>query len=101
MIREGRVTINGETAHLGSQADLEKDSVKVDSKLDHPNPGDIYLLCSDGLSGPVPDPELLRLVEENKGDLKAAAARLIARANENGGPDNITACLIRWIGPAN
>ena len=78
-----------------------KDSVKVDSKLDHPNPGDIYLLCSDGLSGPVPDPELLRLVEENKNDLKAAASRLIARANENGGPDNITACLIRWVGPTN
>jgi hypothetical protein len=31
-----------------------KDSVKVDSKLDHPNPGDIYLLCSDGLSGRCP-----------------------------------------------
>ena len=45
--------------------------------------------------------QLLRLVEENKNDLKAAASRLIARANENGGPDNITACLIRWVGPAN
>lgn len=78
-----------------------KDSVKVDSKLDHPNAGDIYLLCSDGLSGPVSDPEILRLVEENKSDLKAAASRLIARANENGGPDNITACLIRWVGPTN
>jgi serine/threonine protein phosphatase PrpC len=61
-----------------------------------PAPGDIFLLCSDGLSGPVPDPELLRIVEENKNDLKAAASRLIARANENGGPDNITCCLVRW-----
>ena len=45
--------------------------------------------------------DMLRLVEENKNDLKAAASRLIARANENGGPDNITCCLVRWLGPAN
>ena len=78
-----------------------KDSVKVDSRLDHPSPGDIFLLCSDGLSGPVTDADMLRIVEENKNDLKAAASRLIARANENGGPDNITCCLVRWLGPAN
>ena len=76
-----------------------KEVVKVDSKLDQPQPGDIYLLCSDGLSGPVTDPDLLRIVEENKADLKVAASRLIARANENGGPDNITCALIRWLGP--
>ena len=63
--------------------------------------GDIFLLCSDGLSGPVSDPELLRIVEENKSDLKTAASRLIAKANENGGPDNITCCLVRWLGAAN
>ncbi|MEZ4405819.1 MAG: Stp1/IreP family PP2C-type Ser/Thr phosphatase [Polyangiales bacterium] len=78
-----------------------KEIVKVDSRLEHPNPGDIFLLCSDGLSGPVADPELLRLVEENKGDLKVAASRLIAKANENGGPDNITCCLVRWVGNTN
>ncbi|MBL8601264.1 MAG: Stp1/IreP family PP2C-type Ser/Thr phosphatase [Myxococcales bacterium] len=75
-----------------------KEIVKVDSKLDMPQTGDIYLMCSDGLSGPVTDPDLLRIVEENKNDLKTAASRLIARANENGGPDNITVCLIRWLG---
>ena len=78
-----------------------KEIVKVDSRLEHPNPGDIFLLCSDGLSGPVADPELLRLVEENKNDLKLAASRLIAKANENGGPDNITCCLVRWVGNSN
>ena len=30
-------------------------------------------------------------------DLKTAASRLIARANENGGPDNITVVLARWV----
>jgi protein phosphatase len=78
-----------------------KEVVKVDARVDQPHAGDIFLLCSDGLSGPVSDPELLRIVEENKTDLKTAASRLIAKANENGGPDNITCCLVRWLGAAN
>lgn len=78
-----------------------KDSVKVDSHVEHPKAGDIYLLCSDGLSGPVSDPEMLRLVEESNGDLRLAAQRLIAKANENGGPDNITVVLVRWLGTPN
>jgi len=78
-----------------------KEVVKVDARVEQPHAGDIFLLCSDGLSGPVTDPDLLRIVEENKGDLKTACSRLIARANENGGPDNISAVLVRWIGLSN
>jgi protein phosphatase len=78
-----------------------KEIVKVDAHMETPLPGDIFLLCSDGLSGPVNDDDMLRIVEENRGDLKAAASRLIARANENGGPDNITCCLVRWSPPTN
>jgi len=78
-----------------------KEVVKVDARVDQPHAGDIFLLCSDGLSGPVSDPELLRIVEEHKTDLKTACSRLIAKANENGGPDNITCCLVRWLGGAN
>ncbi len=78
-----------------------KDVVKVDATLQQPVVGDIFLLCSDGLSGPVPDPDILRLVDENRDDLKLAASKLIARANDNGGPDNITCCLVRWLGAAN
>jgi len=55
----------------------------------------VVLLCSDGLSGPVSDPEILRVVTETQ-DLEAAAAALIAAANSNGGPDNITCVLARW-----
>ncbi len=75
-----------------------KEVVKVDSRLDRPQVGDIYLLCSDGLSGPVSDPEMLKIVDDNRSDLKLGASRLIAKANENGGPDNITVCLVRWLG---
>ena len=74
-----------------------KDSVKVDTMLDAPKPGDVYMLCSDGLSGPVNDNEILAAITATN-DLKAASSRLIERANQNGGPDNITVVMCRWIG---
>jgi protein phosphatase len=73
-----------------------KDTVKVDTRLEQPRAGDTYLLCSDGLSGPVPDPDMLDILVSSQ-DLKTAASRLISRANENGGPDNITVVLARWV----
>lgn len=73
-----------------------KDTVKVDTRLEQPRAGDVYLLCSDGLSGTVPDPEMLSTLL-NTGDLRSAASRLITKANENGGPDNITVVLARWV----
>src|SRR5687768_7385299 len=63
-----------------------KDTVKVDTRFESPRAGDVYLLCSDGLSGPVEDPEMLEIIQRH-GDLKVAASKLIERANENGGPD--------------
>jgi len=73
-----------------------KDTVKVDSRFEQPVENDVILLCSDGLSGPVSDDEMLEIATTNA-DLKAAAAKLIERANANGGPDNITVVLVRWI----
>jgi len=73
-----------------------KDTVKVDTRYEQPRAGDTYLLCSDGLSGPVSDPDLLDIVTSSS-DLKTAASRLIQRANEHGGPDNITVVLARWL----
>jgi protein phosphatase len=73
-----------------------KDTVKVDTRFEKPRAGDTYLLCSDGLSGPVTDPETLEIVV-GAPDLKSAASRLIQRANENGGPDNISVVLARWV----
>jgi len=74
-----------------------KDTVKVDTRFESPRANDTYLLCSDGLSGPVTDDEMLDTVV-NSPDLETAASKLIARANENGGPDNITVILARWVG---
>ena len=77
------------TRALGMQ-----DQVMVDLQADEPQPGDVYLLCSDGLSGMVADDEILDIVIST-GDIGEGCRRLIARANEHGGEDNITAVLVR------
>jgi serine/threonine protein phosphatase PrpC len=77
------------TRALGMQ-----DQVVVDLQHDDPLVGDIYILCSDGLSGMIPDEEIQRIVASS-GDIRAACKHLIERANEHGGEDNITAVLIQ------
>jgi serine/threonine protein phosphatase PrpC len=72
-----------------------KDTVKVDTRLEQPRAGDVYLLCSDGLSGPVTDADMLDILDGTR-KLQDATARLIAKANDNGGPDNVTVVLVRW-----
>ena len=73
------------TRALGMQ-----DSVAVDMVPDEPQAGDVYVLCSDVLSGMIDDDELLRLVGEAGDDMEKAAHDLVAAANANGGEDNIT-----------
>ena len=73
-----------------------KDTVKVDTRLEDPRVGDLMLLCTDGLCGPVSDDQILEIIQTTP-DLAAAASRLVAAANERGGPDNITCVIARWI----
>lgn len=73
-----------------------KDTVKVDTRFESPRAGDTMLLCSDGLCGPVTDEEILEIIDSSP-DLPTATHRLIEAANENGGPDNVTCVLARWI----
>jgi serine/threonine protein phosphatase PrpC len=54
---------------------------------------DILVLCSDGLSGLVEDDEILRIVASSQP--AESVQQLIARANAAGGPDNITAIVVR------
>jgi serine/threonine protein phosphatase PrpC len=56
--------------------------------------GDLFLLCTDGLTGPVPEPEIAEILWGNKP--KAAAAALVARANAAGGEDNVSVQVIRF-----
>ncbi len=77
------------TRALGMQ-----DNVVVDLQHDDPKLGDVYVLCSDGLSGMVSDEDIQEIVVAN-GDIREACRKLIQRANERGGEDNITAVLIK------
>jgi serine/threonine protein phosphatase PrpC len=74
-----------------------KETVKVDALYDKPRPGDLYIMCSDGLCGPTSDEEIKELALKHK-DLRECSQALIDRANEKGGPDNITVVVCRWVG---
>jgi protein phosphatase len=65
-------------------------------------PGDVMLLCSDGLTEMVSDDEITTILKEEP-DIRRACERLIARANGAGGKDNITVVLARYVSapPAN
>jgi protein phosphatase len=67
--------------------------VQVDVRSWVHMPGDLYLLCSDGLTDLIPEPEINQLLESSA-DLAAAARDLVGRANEAGGHDNISVLLI-------
>jgi len=71
-----------------------KETVAVDVRREVPQLGDVFLLCSDGLSGMVDDNSLLQVVVEEQ-DLDRCCEELVSRANANGGADNITVALAR------
>jgi serine/threonine protein phosphatase PrpC len=71
-----------------------KPSVDVDIIVDQPRREDLYLLCTDGLSGMVPDAELVELANREP-DLDNLCERLVAAANVHGGLDNITVVCAR------
>jgi PPM family protein phosphatase len=73
-----------------------KNSVEVDIQSNKPKVGETYLLCSDGLSGEIEDPELERILNEEK-DLDKACRTMVQMANNNGGRDNVTIILARIV----
>ena len=72
-----------------------KDTVLVDINKVEPKEGDIYLLCSDGLSGMVTDKQMEQILQGQQ-DLEKACAMLIDAANANGGNDNVTCVLAQF-----
>jgi serine/threonine protein phosphatase PrpC len=94
LVRSGKLTQEEAEHHpqrsvitraLGTDPDVDVDTYSIDAQ-----PGDVFLLCSDGLTSMVGDAAILRIVEEHRDDLDRAARELIATANRGGGEDNIT-----------
>jgi protein phosphatase len=72
-----------------------KESVVVDVSRIEPKEGDIFLLCSDGLSGMVTDPQIQEVLTRTT-ELEKACGQLIDLANAAGGNDNVTCVLARY-----
>jgi serine/threonine protein phosphatase PrpC len=73
-----------------------RDSIDLDVVEHRLEPGDIVLLCSDGLHGMLNDHELQKLLLPPLESLEETAASLIDAANEAGGRDNVTVVLLRY-----
>ncbi len=96
--RQGRLTDEQAEDHpqrsiitraLGPEQDVEVDTMTYRAR-----PGDVYLLCSDGLTTMLPDDRIAAVLEAAP-TLDAAAERLVREANEAGGRDNITVVAFR------
>jgi serine/threonine protein phosphatase PrpC len=76
------------TRSVGFEQQVQADLMGLDLEAD-----DALVICCDGLSNLVDDPEILHIVEESA--LDVAPGRLVALANDRGGDDNITVIVIR------
>ncbi len=73
------------TRALGTDPDVDVDTFTIAAEA-----GDVFLLCSDGLTDMVGEGEILELVERNRDNLNGALKSLVKAANRSGGDDNIT-----------
>ena len=94
LVRSGKLTPEEAETHpqrsvitraLGTDADVDVDTFSVPAV-----PGDLFLLCSDGLTSMVDDQTILDAVESHRSNLHEAAKALVNAANRGGGEDNIT-----------
>jgi serine/threonine protein phosphatase PrpC len=101
LVRSGRLSPEEAESHpqrsvitraLGTDPDVDVDSFSIEAR-----PGDLFLICSDGLTSMVDDEAILDVVEPRRDDLDAAAKELIAAANRSGGEDNITVVFFEVV----
>jgi PPM family protein phosphatase len=83
------------TRALGTDPDVDGDVFVVETEE-----GDIFLLCSDGLSDMVGDQLIEETLQKHRANLKKAAQELVKAANKGGGEDNITVLLFEVGEPA-
>jgi PPM family protein phosphatase len=98
LVRSGRLTPEEAEAHpqrsvitraVGTEPDVDVDTFTIE-----PEDGDLFLICSDGLTDMVDDGAIVDAVERHRDDLDEAAKALVGAANRVGGEDNITVLLV-------
>jgi protein phosphatase len=82
------------TRALGTDPDVDVDAFAVPAQE-----GDVFLVCSDGLTTMLDDEQILALLESNLDDLPKAGKALVAAANRSGGEDNITVVAFQIAAP--
>jgi protein phosphatase len=94
LVRSGKLTPEEAEIHpqrsvitraVGTEPDVDVDTFSVQGAV-----GDLFLICSDGLTDMVDEETILEALQQNRRDLKAAAKALVNAANRVGGEDNIT-----------
>ncbi|MGZ3420843.1 MAG: PP2C family protein-serine/threonine phosphatase [Polyangiales bacterium] len=86
--------LDGVYRHLVTRAVGAAPSLEVDVNEYECEPGDVILFCSDGLTGPVEDDAIARLVARAP-NIESAASALVQAALDGGGPDNVTVALAK------
>ncbi len=71
-----------------------RENVEIDYRLIKVKPGDIYILCSDGLSGFADDEDIFAVADKARSDVKRIVDDLVQLANDRGGADNVTVLAI-------
>jgi PPM family protein phosphatase len=98
LVRSGRLTQEEADQHphrsVITRALGTEEAVEVDTHTNAMEPGDLYLICSDGLTIMVGDEEILAVLDGAAQDLDAAAEGLVSAANAAGGEDNVTVVLV-------
>ncbi len=97
-VREGRMAAEDAQLsphrHMITQALGTQELVRPGLRLERPEPGDVFVLTSDGVHDLVPRDEIGRVVADTKGDLERACLRLVELANQRGGRDNATVVAV-------
>jgi len=76
-----------------------EEKVQIDIQEDVTQSGDIYMLCSDGVTDMIEDDLIHEILKTNSEDLEKAASEIIRQSNEHGGKDNISVILARPLKP--
>ena len=101
LVRAGRLSTEEAEQHphrsVITRAVGTEPTVEVETLTVAVEPGDLFLVCSDGLTDIVRDEEIVGLIDSTDGDPDAAAELLVAAANRAGGIDNITVVLFEML----
>ena len=102
LVRSGRLSPEEAEVHpqrsvitrvVGTEAYVDVDTFTIEAAV-----GDLFLICSDGLTDMVDDETIIEAIEKNRGNLDRAAEALVGAANRVGGEDNITVVFFEVTG---